>query len=148
MALSLERLGEFNFRMERVNADRDTRVKVYTLGGTQIGFRDVGTEDNPLTFPRRYIVRDALRRQDWVRFATAEEKKQKDCWWVIAEVQPASIIYDDGSVAPEDLPIGFRSERVSALSQAEGLRPQAHCEVKPNKDVSEVSTPPTPPPFP
>ena len=66
---------------------------------------------------------------------------------MIAEVQPASIIYDDGSVAPEDLPIGFRSERVSALSQSE-QGPQAHCEVKPNKDVSEVSTPPTPPPFP
>ena len=77
MALSSAMLGEFNFRMQRVNADRETRVRVYTLGGTQIGFTDVGTEDNRLTFPLRYNVGDALSRQDWVRFATAEERRSK-----------------------------------------------------------------------
>ncbi len=58
----------------KAEADRNTRVKVYTMDGTQIGLPGVGEGDNRLTFPRRFLVGDALRARDWIRFATPEER--------------------------------------------------------------------------
>ena len=54
--------------------DPETRVKVYTTGGTQIGLPGVGEGTKTLTFPRRYLVRDALNGTEWIRFASDEEK--------------------------------------------------------------------------
>ena len=57
--------------------DRETRVKVWTMGGTQIGLPGVGEGQNALTFPLKYEVGAALLAPTWFRFATAEEVAQK-----------------------------------------------------------------------
>ena len=64
-------------QMEAAHLDRDTRVRVYSPNGEQIGFADVGVGDNRLTFPRCFLVSDALSKI-WVRFATEDERNQEE----------------------------------------------------------------------
>ena len=70
------------------NADRETRVVVWTVGGTQIGIPGVGEGDNRLTFPRHFVVGEALNagfQHGWLRFAAPGEMMEDDTWYRIYE---------------------------------------------------------------
>ena len=53
--------------------NRGTRVRACTSGGTQIGIFDIGDGANKMTFPRRYLVGDALQKTLWDRSAAHKE---------------------------------------------------------------------------
>ena len=74
--LSEAALERLDWNRNQAQSDRQTRVTVWTLGGTQIGLPGVGEGQNALTFPLSYTVGDALRAGTWLRFATAEEVSQ------------------------------------------------------------------------
>ena len=61
-----------NTRWRAAMDDRVTRIRVYTLSGTQIGFPGVGDGANRLTFPSFYVVGDALRGTQWIPQQLAE----------------------------------------------------------------------------
>ena len=71
--LSEAALYELEKMRYRALTDRETRVLVYSMGGTRIGLPGVGEGQNALTFPLKYEIGDALRAPVWLRFATAEE---------------------------------------------------------------------------
>ena len=80
-----------------VDFERESRVKVYTQSGVQIGIAGLGEGDNRLTFPPGFLVRDALAAI-WIRSATDEERPQNGwpgfgSWWRISEVQPKTLIH-------------------------------------------------------
>lgn len=114
-----------------------TRVKVYDLSGTQIGLPGMGEDKQRLTFPAKFRVQAALSSGPWVQFATAEEEKVMGNWWAIAKTQPASIIFASGDIASSDLPIGFETGQVTALSQAA----QVNLFEQPSGSLDDVQTP-------
>ena len=64
----------FEKQQRALAARRSTsaRVRVYTAAGTQIGIAGVGEGENRLSFPRHFLVGDALnkgRHYKWLRFA-------------------------------------------------------------------------------
>ena len=140
-------------RRDESNADRDTRVKVFTMSGVQIGIPGVGEGDNRLTFPRRYLVGDALQNA-WIRFATEAEKQEAaksptvsavQTWWRYSEVQPLSLAHcsADGlcdEVASPEQHMGLVGNQMLALAQNAVVR----FENKPCADVDNIHTPPTP----
>ena len=76
--------------------DREKRIRVRTSSGMQIGLPGVGENENKLTFPRRYLVGDALKAQ-WIRFASESDTLElpvgfQRTWWAISEVQPKSLV--------------------------------------------------------
>ena len=91
-------------RLGAAAANRESRVRAYTLDGVQVGLAGVGEGDQRLTFPACYLVGDALRApaEHWVRFASAEEEAQTGRWYAPAGFQPAALVYENGVV---DAPI-------------------------------------------
>ena len=130
-------------RIGAAAANRESRVRAYTLDGVQVGLADVGQGDQRLTFPACYLVGDALRAhaEHWVRFASAEEAAQTGRWYAPAGFQPAALVYENGVVAAPTWPIGLEGCKVSVLAQD-----LTRSEEKPCADVDEIKTPPTPPP--
>ena len=148
-------------RTARAFWDRDTRVKVFTPSGVQIGIPGVGEGDNRLTFPRKYLVGDALSVK-WIRFATAGEgpleegipegfatlssHMQEPKWWRYSELQPQSLIYcgpnGDDFVAQPDQPMGLLGNRMTALAQ----KAATNFTEKPCHDLEDIRTPSTPTP--
>ena len=128
-----------------MDCDRAPRVRVYTLGGVQIGLAGMGCGPDKLTFPQRFPVGQALSSPNWVRFATIEERAQgvgTDGVVVYDGRRPSTIVYKDGTTADPSEPIGFGGGTVTALAQA----PKRVHEETPCMDVKDISTPPTPPP--
>ena len=132
-------------RLGAAAANRESRVRAYTLDGVQVGLAGVGQGDQRLTFPACYLVGDALRAnaEHWLRFASAEEAAQTGRWYAPSGFQPAAIVYESRVVAESIWPIGLKGCTVSVL--AEDPRPTLS-EEKPCADVDEIKTPPTPPP--
>ena len=135
----------------------ETRVKVYSPSGEQIGIAGVGEGENKLTFPTWFLVGDALRATNWIRYATAEEcqldkgsrasfatEEQKAKWWRISEFKPLSLIHDDvgceSIVAVPEEQMGFWGNRMLALAQTSAM----HVTEKPCDDVDDIRTPSTP----
>ena len=145
-------------RLGAAAANRESRVRAYTLDGVQVGLADVGEGNQRLTFPACYLVGDALRApaQHWVRFASAEEEAQTGRWYAPAGFQPAALLYENGVVAAPLWPIGLEGCKVSVLAQDLTLSEEKPCadvnqdltlsEEKPCADVDEIKTPPTRPP--
>ena len=111
-----------------VDVERESRVKVYTQSGVQIGIAGLGEGDNRLTFPPSFLVRDALAAI-WIRSATDEERHQNGwpgfgSWWRISEVQPKTLIHcgENGAfcVALPNETMGLFGERLQAM-------PEKHC---------------------
>ena len=73
MLLTQSSLARWNAAHLAAETDRTTRVKVFTMSGVQIGKAGIGEFDERLTFPRRYLVRDALAGTKWIRFATRRD---------------------------------------------------------------------------
>ena len=140
-------------RLDEINADMGTRVKVFTVSGVQIGIPGVGEGDNRLTFPRTYLVGEVLQVQ-WIRFATEAEKQEAaksptvsalQTWWRYSEVQPLSLAHcsADGlcdEVASPEQHMGLVGNQMLALAQNAVVR----FENKPCADVDDIPTPPTP----
>ena len=104
------RISERLRAREACHLDRETRVRVWTLGGTQIGIPGVGEGDNRLTFPRHFVVGEALNagfQHGWLRFATPREMMEDDTWYRIYEHPVRALVYANGEVAPDDEPIGL-----------------------------------------
>ena len=133
-------------RLGAAAANRESRVRAYTLDGVQVGLAGVGEGDQRLTFPAGCIVGDALRAPAayWLRFASAEEEAQTGRWYAPAGFQPAAVVYENGTLADSVWPIGLEGCTVSVMAQVP--RPTLS-EEKPCADVDEIKTPPTPPPF-
>ena len=128
-----------------VDNDRETRVVVRTPSGMQIGLPGVGENENKLTFPRRYLVGDALKAQ-WIRFASESDTLElpvgfQRTWWAISEVQPKSLVHCDGSIAGLDQPMGLIGNYMLAVAQS---YEKLEVEEIPCADVDSVDTPPTP----
>ena len=113
------------------------------MAGVQCCLPGVGQGENRLTFPTHYLVRDALDRE-WIRFATDDERREgENKWWRRLDFTPQCIVHMNQTVAHSDDPIGLVGLEVTVLAQ-EPEKPQ--CYDKPLIDVTEVPTPPTPPP--
>ena len=129
--------------------DQHSRVKVRTCGGTQIGIPGVGEGDDRLTFPRRYLVADALEARIWFRFATEEEMKQDGKWYRISEVQPKAFVHSNGQIANKDDEMGLISTNLgndftlTSLESVPDPIPKKK-EDLPLMDLEGISTPPTP----
>ena len=137
--------------------DRETRVKVFTPNGEQIGIEGVGEGNNLLTFPRKSLVGDALG-QTWLRFSTEKERQEEEgtpaamhlwpaqtsSWWRISEFQPQSLIHcgkdGEGFVATPEQEMGLIGDRMHAVAHASPV----HFTEKPCDDVDDTPTPPTP----
>ena len=123
--------------------DRETRVRVNTAAGVQIGMPGVGEGDNRLTFPRRFLVGDALASHvTWIRFAKPEEGEVSGSWWRESEVQPKTLIHENGQAACPDQPMGMVGNTMTAIPEK---RNEASEHV-PCAEVDGISTPPTPSP--
>ena len=139
--------------MKAAHLDRETRVRVYSPNGGQIGCADVGVGDNRLTFPRCFLVSDALSKI-WVRFATEDERNQEEknapaghqthasSWWRISELQPRSLIHcgkdSETHIAfPTDM-MGLLGDRMQAVEQTATL----HFTEKPCAEDDDIPTPP------
>ena len=134
-------------RCRAIDCDRGPRVRVYTIGGVQIGLVGMGEGSDKLTFPQRFRIGDALSSPHWGRFVTNEEQSQ-GVWGtggVVAfdDFRPAAILYADGTIADEDMPIGIGGDTITALAQVA----QIYYEEKECADVQGIETQPTPPPF-
>ena len=121
---------------------------MYTPSGEQIGISDVGEGDNRLTFPRLYLVGDALHPGvEWIRFATAAELEIDNKWWRKSEFQPSHLYHCVGLsqpyVAPPEDFMGLFGDRMEAKRT---IVWQIVTE-KPKQDalVDGISTPPSPP---
>ena len=140
-------------QMKAARLDRETRVRVYSPNGGQIGCADVGVGDNRLTFPRCFLVSDALSKI-WVRFATEDERNQEEknapaghqthasSWWRISELQPRSLIHcgkdSETHIAfPTDM-MGLLGDRMQAVEQTATL----HFTEKPCAEDDDIPTPP------
>ena len=94
---------QHNYQNAMALFDRDSRVKVYTIGGLQIGVPSVGEgEHNRLTFPRCFLVKDALK-MSWIRFSSPEENaddhlagRPKRCYRPFTAFQPQSLVHSNG----------------------------------------------------
>ena len=87
------------------------RVKVYTFGGTLIGLAGVGHGPDILSFPRSYIVGDALQSPHWVRLSTHEELSMdplRKFQILSQERSPRFVIFDTGEFAYEGQCLGLR----------------------------------------
>ena len=63
---------------------------------------------NRLTFPREYIVGEALRIQTWIRSVTPDERRaHNNRWWMEYEGPVCELIYATGEIAPHNEPIGL-----------------------------------------
>ena len=101
-------IGERLRAKEACEWDRETRVRVWTPGGTQIGIPGVGEGENRLTFPRDFEVGVALSCQTWIRFATPDERRaHNNRWWMEYEGPVCELIYATGEIAPHNEPIGL-----------------------------------------
>ena len=152
--LSMEAMERRQEKLWAAFNDRETRVRAYAASGVQIGLPGAGEGDNRLTFPRCFLVGDALRAVHWIRFATAAEMAQMDHqmdghpqWWRFFKTdkdgfQPAEIVYDNAVIAAMDMPIGLEGDVVLVKPG----RSQVAYEEKPCANVSGIQTPPTPPP--
>ena len=108
MVLTMMSIGEHLLAREACKRDRETRVRVWTPGGTQIGIPGVGEGENRLTFPRKFEVGAALRCQTWIRFATPDERRaHNNRWWMEYEGPVCELIYATGEIAPHNEPIGL-----------------------------------------
>ena len=91
----------------QANADRETRVIVWTVAGTQIGIAGVGEEDDRLTFPRRLLAGNTLNTECWHRFASPDEMRQDGKWYRIYEHPVRALCYANGEIAGADEPMGL-----------------------------------------
>ena len=136
---------------QEVMQDRNSRVKIYTVAGVQVGVSGVGEKDRRLTFPVYLTVADVLGMSHWIRFATGEELSEtpvgftlsQQQWWRELEFRPKSLVHANGAIAhPEDL-LGLYGTYLTALYTGLG---GPELEANPCADVSAINTPPTPPP--
>ena len=126
------------------DADRQSRVRAFTINGVQCGIPGVGQGAERLTFPRRYEVADALATEIWIRFATQAELAEDSTWYRRLEFRPGSIVHSNNIAAvPEDM-IGLISTQVTVVAQEHRIVPPVAKAT--NVDLATVSTPPTPPP--
>ena len=132
--------------------DRVSRVKVYTTGGTQIGLPGVGENANRLTFPRNWLVKDALQETfaTWIRFSTHEELSESpEQWWQVSEVQPQFLAHCDGCRAWPEHEMGLVGLTMTASTQPtinEGITNTVDEEkYAGDEDIDNIPTPPTPP---
>ena len=128
--------------------DRETRVRVWTLGGTQIGLPGVGEGDNRLTFPRHFLVGEALNagfQHSWLRFATPGEMREDGTWYRIYEHPVRALCYANSQVAPVDEPMGLHIQNGVCRLTANAVEPPVDVQEKEAAEVSDVSTPSTPP---
>ena len=146
--LSVELVSKRQSALEDAQRDRESRVMVFTIHGTQIGVPGVGEKntENCLTFPRYFRVGEALQCTPWIRFATDEELAATPSgfvpqWWRELDFQPGSLIHQNGCVAHPDDPIGLVGNTLTAVCQSSIPAP---VEEKACVDVSDISTPPTP----
>ena len=115
--------------------------------GLQIGILRVGEGAERLTFPPGFVVDEAMR-ETWIRFATEEElpeaelQEKPNQWWRYAPFRPGTLIYEDGSVAMGPQPMGLRGAKLTAVEQII----EQPIEEVPCADVSDIPTPPSPPP--
>ena len=108
MVLTMMSIGEHLLAREACEWDRETRVRVWTPGGTQIGIPGVGEGENRLTFPRKFEVGAALRCQTWIRFATPDERRaHNNRWWMEYECPVCELVYATGEVAPHEALMGL-----------------------------------------
>ena len=130
--------------------DRETRVRVFTMDGVQIGIPGVGENKHVLSFPRRFLVRDALNCTTWIRFATDEETSQTPSGFVPRWYRdfdcfiPKYLIHCNGKIACPDDPMGLIGQTLTAIATKASDLP---FEERDCADVSSISTPPTPDPF-
>ena len=123
MLLTQSSLASWNAAHLAAETDRTTRVKVFTMSGVQIGKAGIGESDERLTFPRRYLVRDALAGTKWIRFATEEEMMTDNTWWRYSECQPATLVHGFGDyegkvmVAAAEHPMGLYGGLMQAFEQ-------------------------------
>ena len=123
---------------------RQTRVRVYTTGGTQIGLAALGERSEALAFPAHWNVGIALESKKWARLATAEELAE-DPWplrFLPDEERPSYLVHKDGSVAFGSQCIGLKGDILQAVTVAQ-LQPQPIVE-RMKADLSGIKTPPTP----
>ena len=123
MLLTQSSLASWNAAHLAAETDRTTRVKVFTMSGVQIGKAGIGESDERLTFPRRYLVREALAGTSWIRFATEEEMMSDKTWWRYSECQPATLVHGFGDnegkvmVAAAEHPMGLYGCLMQAFEQ-------------------------------
>ena len=98
------------------------RVKVYTFGGTLIGFAGVGQGPDILSFPGSYVVSDALQSPHWVRLSIPAELSMdplRKFEILSQEEKPRFLIFDAGEFAYEGQRLGFRGGTMTVLAAAE-----------------------------
>ena len=152
--MNRKQVRDYNRGVNCTANDRESRVKVYTLGGEQIGIPVVGEgarntqpSVHQLTFPRMYAVGDALACDRWIRFASPEEEREDEAagrtkrWWrPFTAFRPRSLIYDNGTHASDHQMIGMSGLVVTAVQESY----QDSWTTKPCCDVSGIKTLPSP----
>ena len=129
---------------------KEQRVKVYTPSGIQIGLPGMGQGHERLTFPRHFLVGDALNQEGvWICESTTTESEELPAgfspvaqkWWSIFEgFKPRSLIHENGCVALDDHPMGAVGSILLAIEQ----KHIPEFEDKVCADVDSVATPGTP----
>ena len=138
MSLSSSTLRERDLSRLLILDDRDSRVKLYTLAGVQVGVAGVGEGDNRLTFPVCMMVEDVLGMTHWIRYATPEElSKTPTKWWRELEFRPRALAHGNGILAQPNELLGEYGSSLTALVQPSG---GLEVETKPCADVSAINT--------
>ena len=131
---------------------QEERVKVFTPRGVQIGLPGIGEGDQRLTFPKSFLVGDALNQGAWICESTTTESEElpdgfgvslpvKQKWWRFFEgFEPRSLIHANGCFALDSHPMGAVGCRLTAIAQEY----MPDFEDKPCADVDSVATPCTP----
>ena len=158
--LTKERMAAHN--EVRVVCDR---VKIYTIGGVQIGLAGVGEKDERLTFPAGWTFSELLAcpPQHWIRFATEDELEEAICngesprWYrFLSDCQehiPKSFIHGEpsnGKIAYSNERLGLYGTTVTAMTQPleQSYLEEDYIDDGSQINLDHIKTPPTPPPHP
>ncbi len=153
MPFTAAMMKDFLLRNQIALADRETRVRAYTMEGLQVCLAGLGQGDEELTFPTCYLVGDALGSPHWIYRA---EKGDQGCpagfkigstgKWLLLPWTPKAVVHHNGTKAAPDHPIGLYGTMVTVLPLPPEPEQFDASDTPAEITLESITTPPTPPP--